>query len=338
MKDFRDESERLKIQHVRKAINSHIRDIRDKNGLLKHQSALGLGILIISILGIVISSFLYITDHISWWLCVLVNAVLISLTQEIEHDLIHQLYFPKNPFMHHLMMALSWVARPSTTNPWVRRKLHLKHHQLSGTEEDLEERALTNGFRWSAFRIYMMADLMVASTMLMLQTKTWKGKLQILWIGFKSYFPITLLTWFLWYVFIVFHLINLFFSDFFQPVMWPDSVSTFMHYLDIVTVILIAPNVLWTFCLHFISSNMHYYGDIERGNIIQETQVFNAWWLWPVHVFCFNFGSTHGIHHFVVSEPFYIRQMSAGFAHKVMKEAGVRFNDFGTFLRANRWS
>jgi hypothetical protein len=26
-------------------------------------------------------------------------------------------------------------------------------------------------------------------------------------------------------------------------------------------VVLIAPNVLRTFCLHFIASNMHYYGD-----------------------------------------------------------------------------
>jgi len=55
-----------------------------------------------------------------------------------------------------------------------------------------------------------------------------------------------------------------------------------------------------------------------------------------LQAFCFNFGSTHGIHHFVVKEPFYIRQMTARVAHKVMAEMGVRFNDFGTFARANR--
>jgi len=38
----------------------------------------------------------------------------------------------------------------------------------------------------------------------------------------------------------------------------------------------------------------------------------------------------------VVKEPFYIRQMTASVAHKVMREMGVRFNDFGTFARANR--
>jgi hypothetical protein len=83
---------------------------------------------------------------------------------------------------------------------------------------------------------------------------------------------------------------------------------------------------------------MHYCGDVESGNVMQQTQVLNPWWMWPLQAFCFNFGSTHGIHHFVVKEPFYIRQMTAPVAHKVMAEMGVRFNDFGTFGRANRFA
>jgi hypothetical protein len=82
---------------------------------------------------------------------------------------------------------------------------------------------------------------------------------------------------------------------------------------------------------------MHYYGDVEEGNIIQQTQVLNTWWTIPFHIFCFNFGATHAIHHFVVNEPFYIRQLTAAKAHEVMRKNGVRFNDVGTFLRANRW-
>jgi hypothetical protein len=39
----------------------------------------------------------------------------------------------------------------------------------------------------------------------------------------------------------------------------------------------------------------------------------------------------------VVSETFYIRQLTASKAHKVMKEQGVRFNDLGAFGRANRY-
>ena len=31
-------------------------------------------------------------------------------------------------------------------------------------------------------------------------------------------------------------------------------------------------------------------------------------------------------------------QLTVPFAHRVMREMGVRFNDFGTFARANRWA
>ena len=73
-------------------------------------------------------------------------------------------------------------------------------------------------------------------------------------------------------------------------------------------------------------------------NALQQTQVMNHWWLWPFQLFCFNFGSTHCIHHFVVKDPFYLRQMTAPYAHKVLAEAGIRFNDFGTYKRSNRYT
>nr|WP_256324414.1 fatty acid desaturase [Pseudomonas sp. 06C 126] len=111
-----------------------------------------------------------------------------------------------------------------------------------------------------------------------------------------------------------------------------------MEVVNSVVVILIAPNLIRQFCLFFISSNMHYYGDVAPRNALQQTQVMNPWWLWPFQMFCFNFGSTHSIHHFVVRDPFYLRQMTAPYAHKVMAQAGVRFNDFGTYKRANRFS
>jgi hypothetical protein len=56
-----------------------------------------------------------------------------------------------------------------------------------------------------------------------------------------------------------------------------------------------------------------------------------------MQIFCFNFGSTHAIHHFVVNETFYVRQLTANKAHKVMQQQGVRFNDLGSFTRANRF-
>ena len=96
-------------------------------------------------------------------------------------------------------------------------------------------------------------------------------------------------------------------------------------------------NTLRGACLFFISSNMHYYGDIDHRNVMQQCQVLDVWWLWPFQAFCFNFGSTHAIHHFAVKEPFYIRQWTAPVAHQVMRDMGVRFNDLGAFRRDNRW-
>jgi len=46
----------------------------------------------------------------------------------------------------------------------------------------------------------------------------------------------------------------------------------------------------------------------------------------------------HGIHHFYVPDPFYVRQMTAAAAHRVMRENRVRFNDLGSFARANRYA
>jgi hypothetical protein len=153
----------------------------------------------------------------------------------------------------------------------------------------------------------------------------------------KVYAPLALVHWGAWYVFLGFHAANGIAHLLGAPIEWSATTLSVMQVIDIAAVVIIGPNVLRTFCLHFVSSNMHYYGDVEPGNVIQQTQVLNPWWMWPMQAFCFNFGSSHGIHHFVVKEPFYIRQMTVPVAHKVMREMGVRFNDFGTFTRANRF-
>jgi len=141
------------------------------------------------------------------------------------------------------------------------------------------------------------------------------------------------MAWSLWYVFLGFHAI-----DFIAAPQWSAQTLERMHIVNILVAVLIGPNILRTFCLNFMSSNLHYRGDNERGNLIQETQVLNAWWFLPFNLFAFNVGGTHGIHHFVVREPFWVRQLTAKRAHEVMAEYGVRFNDMQTFTRANSWT
>lgn len=334
--------ERLNAQqrsaHIREVVLAKGVELRQRYPILLHQDALGAGILAFALAGMVGSAALYISGHMAWWVCLLLNAFFASLTHELEHDLIHSMYFRKQRLPHNLMMGLVWLARPSTINPWIRRHLHLNHHKVSGTETDMEERAITNGEPWGIARLLMVGDNLMSAFIRMLRAKTWAHKLSIVQRSLKVYAPLALLHWGAWYVFLGFHGINASAWLMGTSVAWSANTLAVMQVIDIAAVVIIGPNVLRTFCLHFVSSNMHYYGDIEAGNVIQQTQVLNPWWMWPLQAFCFNFGSSHGIHHFVVKEPFYIRQMTVPVAHKVMREMGVRFNDFGTFGRANRFT
>lgn len=324
--------------HIREVLMAHGAELRQRFPILNHQDALGAGILAFALVGMLGSAALYINGQLAWWACLLLNAFFASLTHELEHDLIHSMYFRKQRIPHNLMLGLVWLARPSTINPWVRRHLHLNHHKVSGTETDMEERAITNGEPWGIARLLMVGDNMMSSFIRFLRAKNPQHRKLIVSRTLKVYAPLGLLNWGSWYVFLGFHAANGIASLLGAPIDWSANTLAVMNIVNIAVVVLVAPNVLRTFCLHFVSSNMHYYGDLEAGNVLQQCQVLNPWWLWPLQAFCFNFGSSHAIHHFLVKEPFYIRQLTVPLGHQLLREAGVRFNDFGTFARANRWT
>lgn len=106
--------------------------------------------------------------------------------------------------------------------------------------------------------------------------------------------------------------------------------------INFAVVVLIAPNVIRSACLNLITSHMHYCGNVH--SLLQQTQILDRWYFRPLQLFCCNFGSTHSIHHFVVSQPFYLRQLVAGKVLKVMREQSVRRNDLSTFTTGNRWN
>ena len=318
------------IKHVAEAAGAAL---RHRHPVLQHQDAIGAGLLAVSLLGMLASGWLHVQGIWPAWLTIVVTAMFASLTHELEHDLIHKMYFRKTPWAHNLMMGLVWLARPSTINPWVRRDLHFHHHKTSGQPIDLEERAITNGEPWGPRRLLMLADNALS---VLLRAHRAPSPLNILKRSFLAYFPLGVVFWASWHLFLGFHASDAIAQAFGTPIAWSNETLALMHTLDTWVVVLIAPNVLRSFCLHFVSSNMHYHGDVEAGNQIEECQVLDSWLMLPFHLFCFNFGSTHAIHHFLVKEPFYIRQMTASAVKPVMRDMGVRFNDFGTFLRANR--
>ena len=106
---------------------------------------------------------------------------------------------------------------------------------------------------------------------------------------------------------------------------------------DALMVLWVGPNVIRQACLALVSSYSHYYGDIPENDVFYQNQILDHPLLWPAQLYCCNFGSTHIIHHFVVQQPFYLRQMVARAAHAEMLRQGVRRNDFGVVARANRW-
>ncbi len=79
---------------------------------------------------------------------------------------------------------------------------------------------------------------------------------------------------------------------------------------------------------------MHYYGDVK--SLFRQTQVLDSWLSFPLQLFCFNFGATHGIHHFIVTQPFYLRQAVAPKVKPLLKKYGIPFNDFESIAHANR--
>src|SRR5690606_3772239 len=208
------------------------------------------------------------------------------------------------PLLHHLMMALVWLARPSTINPWIRRTLHFRHHKHSGTERDTEERGITSGRPWGLSRLLMLGDATLALLLRVPQAKDRRHRLLLLIGGPIAYFPLGWVFWGLWYAFVGYHGANAVAALAGSEIAWSAATLARMEWLNPLVVVCAGPNVLPSFCLHLVCTNMHYSGDVEDDNVVQQTQVLNPWWLAPFQLFCFNFGSTHAIHHFVVKEPF----------------------------------
>lgn len=347
---FADPQDVIRAQQIRKTILEAGNALRARYPwLVEHQDRIGLGILATASAGILLDIVQYSRGKMPAALAVPLSAFWMSILHELEHDLIHLMYFRKNRAMNDRMLAVVYAFRPSTINPWIRRDLHLHHHKSSGTPSDVEERGITNGERWGWRRLLMTGDNLLAVYLRPFKTYQMNQlfldaqrnlddyeRQHLRWRMRLGYAPLGLMHYALWHGFIGMQLVDtarqLVGKNPREGRWWNRAKRITRFYAATIG----APNALRTFCLHFVSSNMHYYGDVENGNVVQQCQVWTDRRLAPLHAFCFNFGGTHAIHHFVVRDPFYIRQAIARKCYPVMAANGVRFNDFGTFARANR--
>lgn len=349
-KFFADPEDEHRSHRIRKAILEAGNQLRAEHPwLVKYQDQIGMGILITSVTGIIFNITQYARGKMPWYVAVSLSAFWMSILHELEHDLIHQMYYRKNKKINNAMLATVYAFRPSTINPWTRRDIHLHHHKSSGTPSDVEERGINNGDKWDFKRLITTGDNLLAILLRPLATLdatdayanaqknlSFSQKLKVKAKLALGYTPFGNVHYGLWYSFLFMSLAKVGMKALsIKPpsnVIWRAVDKTTKFY----AVAIAAPNFLRTLSLHFTSSNLHYYGDVENGNTVQQCQIWTDWRMKPLQAFCFNFGGTHAIHHFVVRDTFYIRQAIAKKCYPVMRENGVRFNDFGTFKRANR--
>ncbi|MBL8032534.1 MAG: fatty acid desaturase [Leptospiraceae bacterium] len=329
-----------RVNRISRSIRMADRYLRRHFPVLNHQDFLGFSIWLGSIAGMLGMTALYFYGLAPAWSVIIVNAILASFLHELEHDLIHSLYF-KETWVEKMMMWGVWIFRLNTPSPFYRKKIHLLHHKDSGQPSDIEEQMIGNGMKWGPKRIITMLDQGLAFLINAHRVKKTAPKLSLSEMA-KAAFPFTYMYQATSLLFIngnLYLLIMPLVQPSFTPAPWFGEVMTIVNFLAVVVGL---PNFIRQGSLQIVSSSMHYFGDVNPDasvGLLEQCQVMTSrsWYMLPFQLFCFNFGSTHGIHHFIVNQPFYLRQFAAGYSHAAMKKYGVRFDDHGSFARANRF-
>lgn len=319
-------STRERIKAINRAIVAEEKRLRARHRWLAHQDALGLAAFVGSLLAMAAIAGGYLAGALPWWAPVLLIGLPVSILHELEHDLIHNQYFKGRERIQALMFHVIWWSKLNAS-PWYRRVVHLRHHRRSGQPDDAEERMIGLGLRPGWFRVLIAIHPIFAYPVLA-SIKRADPKFHVMW-GIRKSAP-----QFVTFALVLFLQPPLHLLDALAPGWLPAGL---VHLLDALMVLWVAPNVIRQGCLALVSSYCHYYGDIPEGDVFYQNQILDHPLLWPMQLYCFNFGSTHIVHHFVVQQPFYLRQMVAEAAHAEMLRQGVRRNDFGVIARANRW-
>lgn len=321
-----------RVRSIRDVIHAEEHRLRIRYRWLASQDALGLGLFSISLTAMAIVSILYLQGMVAWWVAIPLMALPLSILHELEHDLIHDMYYRDRTSVQNVMFFVIWFSKLSL-NPWYRRRIHLKHHLVSGQEADIEERLIGLGLPFGLLRLFVTIHPM-GGILLFPRIKREVPDFQPLRLTLLSIPTYSIFFW-TWEAFCGYFRMQQGWTFPYDPAQllpasgWPIARD--------LTVLLILPNVLRQTCLVVMSSYSHYYGDIPEREIFFQNQILNSWLIFPLQLFCFNFGETHIIHHYVINQPFYLRQMVARAALAEMQRHGTRVNDLGTFVRANRW-
>ncbi|WP_310620474.1 fatty acid desaturase [Flexibacterium corallicola] len=326
-------SRNCSVMNLRQDLKTIDREFRKSHSWLKYQSAIGLTISLVSAGVMIAVATLYYFGIVPALLAIVLIAFFQSFLHEIEHDTFHNLYFKNQRGKQAALLTFCWVFKPNTMNPFMRKTIHLHHHVHSGTPEDIEERLISNGLPYRVRRFLILADILFCFT-----------QFRTLIREAKDFKPLTIMTciypmhaiftaiWVLWASFYVVAGLN---ATFGLSLATFSFVAGHIAIFNFLMVVYILPSLLRTFSLHFMTTSLHYYGGVD--SVLKQTQVFDKWYFLPFQLFCCAFGQSHAIHHIYVPQPFYIRHLTRKASLVKMKEAGVCFNDMGTFVRNNAY-
>ncbi|CAF3350829.1 unnamed protein product [Rotaria sp. Silwood2] len=322
-------------REISRAIKQSDAAIRQEYLWLYHQDWICALIFTSSLLLMLLFSYLYLSNYLSAMSTIVLIAFAISLLHELEHDIIHNLYFKKYKWIQNVMFLFIWVAKLHIS-PWHRRQIHLKHHLLSGQINDAEERliglGLSPNYKRMAVSMHPFGGVLVSNDI----SKDAK---------FLNLFTLQLHNAPMLLTFLLVNLSFLGYNLFFfiycclsYDINTIYGIHTFYPIIRTLAVCLCFPNLLRQACLVLMSTASHYYGDIPLNTVYYQNQILDSWYVLPFQAFCFNFGATHIVHHYVPSQPFYIRHFTARAVKNIMIKLGVRNNDFGILWRNNRYN
>ncbi len=308
-----------RVRAVNRAIGAAEQQLRARHPWLHRQDAIGLTLWLGALATWGLLVLLFLRGALSPWLLVPLAALPLSVLHELEHDLIHDLYFKPRPGLQNLLFTGIWLAKASL-NPWARADIHLRHHRLSGQPGDVEERLIGLGVRSVPLRL-LIAFLPATAVVLLPGIRRDAPDWQVIRGPFWS-LPRQIQ-----------RLDLLFFG---LPILLPLAWVAGVPHARELYLCWIAPNVLRHGCIALMSSYSHYY-EIGRHDVSHQNQILRHPILWSFQLFSMDFGATHIIHHYVVTQPFYVRHLIRHQAWQALEASGARVNDFAVIRRANRW-
>src|SRR5262245_41845644 len=256
------EDVRKRVQAIRSAIRTEEVRLRRRYRWLNWQNLLGLSCFAGSIAGLAAAAWAFLCGHLPWWIAVPCMAIPISILHEVEHDLIHDLYFRNQRRIQNLMFTVIWICKLGL-NPWYRRELHLLHHQKSGQVDDIEERLIGIGMRFGWLRMLVALHPLGAIFLLRNIRRDVPGfRIQRLVMTSLPTYGSFLVLW------------ELFCGYLRQVTDWllPLDPARFLpeegwSLICPIGVLALLPNILRQACLVLLSSYSHYYGDIPRREV-----------------------------------------------------------------------